>query len=251
MLTFIGLGLYDLDDISEKGLKEIRAADHIFLETYTSRLTGTDTGAMEALYGKPVGLLGREDVEQHPESFLALARGKDVVFLTGGDPMVSTTHIDLRIRAARLGIKTRIVHGASIVSAVSGLTGLQNYRFGKSCSLPFPHGTWCPSTPAEVIRQNLNEHLHTIVYLDIQDTRCMTIREAVDLLEPMAERAGFNIPCYIGIARAGSPDPVVSAGNAEKMRTGYFGGPLHILVVPGELHVMEREYLEIFAAYED
>jgi diphthine synthase len=26
-----------------------------------------------------------------------------------------------------------------------------------------------------------------------------------------------------------------------------FGGPLHILVVPGDLHLMEREYLETFA----
>ena len=41
MLTFIGLGLYDKNDVSEKGLLSIRNADHIFLETYTSRLMGT------------------------------------------------------------------------------------------------------------------------------------------------------------------------------------------------------------------
>jgi diphthine synthase len=251
MLTFVGLGLYDLDDISEKGLQKIRVAEFVFLDTYTSCLTGTSPEHMEDLYGKPVRLLGREDVEQNPETFLSLAKEKDVVFLTGGDPMISTTHIDLRIRAAKRGIETRIIHGASIVSAVSGLTGLQNYRFGKSCSLPFPHGTWSPTTPVEVIRKNLAERLHTIVYLDIQKNRHMTIHEAVDLLEPMSKRAGFDIPCYIGIARAGSINPVVCAGPAEKMRLTSFGPPLHIIVVPGELHVMEREYLEIFANYED
>ncbi len=41
MLTFIGLGLYDKTDVSEKGLLSIRNADHIFLENYTSRLMGT------------------------------------------------------------------------------------------------------------------------------------------------------------------------------------------------------------------
>ena len=32
MLTFIGLGLYDKTDVSEKGLIAIRDADHVFLE---------------------------------------------------------------------------------------------------------------------------------------------------------------------------------------------------------------------------
>ena len=38
MLTFIGLGLFDKEDVSEKGLRLIRGADSVFLEGYTSRL---------------------------------------------------------------------------------------------------------------------------------------------------------------------------------------------------------------------
>ena len=154
MLTFVGLGLYDLEDVSAKGLKAIRSADRVYLEAYTSLLTGTSPEEMVRYYGKELEVLKREDVEQHPEVFLSEALTKNVVFLTGGDPMVSTTHIDLRIRAAHMGVKTEIIHGSSIVSAVCGLSGLQNYRFGKSCSLPFPHGKWCPTTPAEVIGKN-------------------------------------------------------------------------------------------------
>ncbi|HJJ52667.1 MAG TPA: diphthine synthase, partial [Methanocorpusculum sp.] len=41
--------------------------------------------------------------------------------------------------------------------------------------------------------------------------------------------------------------PVVHAGDAEEMMQFDFGGPLHIMVVPAELHDMEREYLERFA----
>jgi len=108
--------------------------------------------------------------------------------------MISTTHADLRIRAHRRGIQTAIIHGASIASAVCGISGLQNYRFGKSCSLPFPEEHWYPLTPAEVIRKNLSLNLHTLVYLDIREDTCMTVHDAVPLLEEMSHRCDFSIP---------------------------------------------------------
>ncbi|MCK9630488.1 MAG: diphthine synthase [Methanoregula sp.] len=247
MLTFIGLGLFDKTDVSEKGLRLIWSADRVFLECYTSRLGGTTREELETFYGKQVTPLFRDDVEQHPDELLKEAQEKDVVFLCAGDPMVSTTHADLRMRAAARGIRTAIVHAASISSAVCGLSGLQNYRFGKSCSLPFPQKNWFPTTPLDVILQNLSLRLHTLVFLDIQEERYMTVPEAVGLLEQMAAERKAGIPLYVGIARAGSPEPVVRAGTADAIRAVDFGPPLHILVIPAELHDMEREYLEVFA----
>jgi diphthine synthase len=247
VLTFVGLGLFDKTDISEKGLKCIREADHVFLECYTSLLMGSSREELEAYYGKPVRPLFREDVEQHPDELLRLAKEGNVAFLCAGDPMVSTTHADLRMRAGARGIRTGIIHGASISSAVSGLSGLQNYRFGKSCSLPFPQKNWFPTTPFDVVEKNLAQNLHTIVYLDIQNERYMTVPEAVSLLEQMAAQKGAAIPLYVGIARAGSDNPVVRAGTGPVLAAAEFGLPLHILIVPAELHDMEREYLEMFA----
>ena len=247
MLTFVGLGLYDKTDVSEKGLASIRSADHVYLECYTSRLMGTTIEELSDYYGKPVHPLFREDVEQHPEAMLEKAEQNNVVFLCAGDPMVSTTHADLRMRAAARGIRTAIVHAASIVSAVCGVSGLQNYRFGKSCSVPFPQKNWSPTTPVDVILQNLTLRLHTLVYLDIQNERYMTVPEAVALLEDMAQKRGTPIPLYVGIARAGADEPVIIAGPAKKILAADFGPPLHILIVPAELHEMEREYLETFA----
>lgn len=249
MLTFIGLGLCDEYDVSVRGLEAIRSADAVFLEVYTSVLTGTTIARLEEYYGKPITPLCREDVELHPEPVLDAAATGNAVFLTAGDSMVATTHADIRIRAAERGIPTRIIHGASITTAVCGLSGLQNYRFGKSVSVPFPYGKWFPMTPIEVISANLAQNLHTLVFLDIQKDkeRYMKISEAVDLLEEQAARAGTAIPLYIGIARAGSDNPVVHAGDAEEMRSFEFGAPLHIMVVPGELHDIEREYLVRFA----
>jgi diphthine synthase len=247
MLTFIGLGLYDKTDISEKGLACIRSADMVYLECYTSRLMGTTIEELSGYYGRPVRPLYRDDVEQHPDALLTEAEERNVVFLCAGDPMVSTTHADLRIRAAARGIRTAIIHAASISSAVCGLSGLQNYRFGKSCSLPFPQKNWFPTSALDVILQNISLRLHTLVYLDIQDDRFMAVPEAVELLERMAADRKVTIPLYVGIARAGSEDPFVHAGTADAIRSADFGPPLHILVIPAELHDMEREYLEVFA----
>ncbi len=251
MLVFVGLGLYSWEDVSVHGLECIRAADVVYMEAYTSRLMGSTWEEMESAFQQPIRLLSRSDVEQSPEDLLREAERSLVVFCTGGDPMVSTTHTDLRLRAAKRGIPTRIIHGASIASAVCGLTGLQNYRFGKSCSIPYPSPSWAPTTPLETINVNQQMRLHTLVYLDITDDRCMTVAEGITQLEEMAGKRGTMLPpLLVGVARAGSPEPFVAAGTAERLKSIDFGPPLHILAVPADLHPVEEEYLRQFGAYE-
>lgn len=249
MLTFVGLGLYGKGDITLAGLACARNADLLFFEQYTSRLMGMTIPEMEGMFGKSVMVLGRREVEQDADVILVSARDRDVVLLTGGDPMVSTTHADLRLRAHTQGIATRIIHGPSIASAVCGITGLQNYRFGKSCSLPYPAGTWIPTSPFETILRNLEQGLHTLVYLDIQENRFMTVPEGIALIENMANLLCREPPAlYVGVARAGAQDQRVRAGSGTVLKDADFGPPLHILVVPADLHPVEREYLEAFAA---
>jgi diphthine synthase len=251
MLTFIGLGLFDEKDISVKGLEAVRAADLVYLETHTSRLAGTTLPAMERFYGRPVIPVTREDMEVDPGEILSRAREGEVALLCGGDPLVSTTHADLRLRAKAAGVRTRIIHGASIGSAVCGETGLQNYRFGKPTSIPFPSGSWFPTTPLSTILGNLDLHLHTLVFLDIQKDRFMTVNEGIGLLGEMARRISRPAPGFlVGVARAGSPDAFVAAGSPGSLAGLDFGPPLHILVSPADLHPVEREYLEAFTRYE-
>jgi diphthine synthase len=250
MLSFVGLGLFDEKDVSLKGLKAIRQADEVYVEFYTSRLMGTDQATMEALYGRPLTVLGREEVEQNPW-WLERARDKDVVFLTGGDTMVSTTHVDLRLRAHRLGIPVRLIHGSSIVSAVCGLSGLQNYRFGRAATVPYPYtssrgNTVISETPFDTVLQNLEMDLHTLVFLDIDlEKGYMTVREAVRLLLEVDGRRGGLLAgrLGVGIARAGSPAPVVKADYLPELGNYDFGEPLHILVIPASLHFVEAEAL--------
>lgn len=253
MLFFVGLGLYDERDVSVKGLEIIKSADAVYAEFYTSRLMGTTLERLEGFYGRKVITLSRSDVEGGP-AWLAEAQEKDVAFLVGGDPMVSTTHLDLRLRAEELGIRTHVIHSSTIASAVPGLTGLQNYRFGRSASIPFPYTARgkriVPETPYNVLVENMRHNLHTILYLDIQDGRYMTVNEGIEsLLETASEKGDIALAeaLGIGVARAGSMDACVRAGTLQSIKEFDFGGPLHILVVPGRLHFMEGRALEVLA----
>jgi diphthine synthase len=253
MLFFVGLGLYDEKDISLKGLEAVRAADAVYAEFYTSRLMGTSLEKLQSLYGKRVHLLSRPEVEVNP-AWLEEARNKDVAFLVGGDPMVSTTHLDLRLRALEMGIQTKVIHSSSIVTAVSGITGLQNYRFGRSTTVPFPYlargKRIVPETPYLVLKENLARNLHTMLFLDIQNERYMTVNEGSELLLEMeANSGGAVLPGLlgIGIARAGSEDADVKADLLCRLRDHDFGGPLHIMVVPAKLHFMEAKALVALA----
>jgi len=252
LLTFIGLGLFDEQDISIKGLNLIKKADAVYAEFYTSNLMGTTIEKLERLYGKKINILTREQVEQSPqETILKDAQVKDVVFLSVGDSMISTTHIDLRLRAYDEGIDTHLIHGASITSAICGLTGLQNYRFGKSATVPFPYTT-ISEVPYDTVMMNLNNNLHTLLFMDIQD-ECMTINQAIRLLLHVEHKKGRDKlanSLAVGVARAGSETPVVKANSMRKLKDYDFGAPLHVLVVPASIHFIEEEALHKFAGAE-
>ena len=51
----------------------------------------------------------------------------------------------------------------------------------------------------------------------------------------------------IGLARVGQDTQQIVAGRMEDLLTVDFGGPLHSFVISGELHVMEKEYLDVYS----
>ncbi|MCX9014779.1 MAG: diphthine synthase [Candidatus Methanoperedens sp.] len=250
MLTFVGLGLYDEKDITVKGLEAVRSADEVYAEFYTSHLIGTNIGKIEELYGRKLTVLKREEVEQEPV-WLKSAKDKNIVFLTGGDAMVATTHIDLRLRAKEMGIETAIIHAPSITSAISGLSGLQNYRFGKSATIPFPYTRndkkIISEAPYDTIKMNRKNDLHTLIFLDIDvEKGFMDIKTAVSLLLEIEGHRGEGVlekSLAVGIARAGSGSPGVHADYLENLKSYDFGGPLHSLIIPASLHFIEAEAL--------
>ncbi|MFB6125589.1 MAG: diphthine synthase [Halanaeroarchaeum sp.] len=248
MLTFIGLGLYDERSITVEGRDALRAADDVFAEFYTSLLIGAAVADLEAYHDVTIAVRDRAGVERDPEPILEAASAGDAAFLTAGDTMVSTTHVDLRLRAHERGIDTRVIHAPTAETAASSLTGLQNYRFGKATTLPFPwaHGAeGVPGSVVDTIEDNRSRGLHTLVYLDIKaaEGEYMDATTAADLL---ATHWDADAPGVV-VARAGSPDPVVAADSLGALAERSFGDPLHLLVLPGGLHHIEADALRELA----
>ncbi len=251
-LVFVGLGLHDETGISLKGLEEVKSAENVFIEIYTSILPNFSISRFEGISGKKLRIVSRKELEdENGEAVLKEAEKGKAVLLVPGDPLIATTHVALRLEAEKRGIKTRIVHGSSIVSAAMGLSGLHNYKFGKSVTIPFSENL--SETPYLVIGENLRRGLHTLCLLDInvEERRFLSIKEALEmLLNVEAERKNGTITIErlaVGIARAGSPNPKVKADFVKELLRYDFGEPPYTLIFPGKLHFMEAEALIAFA----
>jgi len=243
MLTFVGLGLYDERSVTVEGRGAIRDADRVFAEFYTSRLVGATLEELEAFHDATIEVRDRAGVEEDPGPILRAAEDGDAVFCTAGDAMISTTHVDLRLRAHERGIDTRVVHGTTAAAAAASLTGLQNYRFGKATTLPFPYGsTRVPQSVTDTIDANRERGLHTLVFLDIKAERDTDRFMTADLASELLAEA-YEDRLAVAVCRAGSPEPVVAADRLSSLADREFGDPLHLLVVPGDLHHVEREAL--------
>ncbi|HXX73435.1 MAG TPA: diphthine synthase [Candidatus Acidoferrales bacterium] len=252
-LIFIGLGLYDELGLSLRGQTEARACDYVFAEFYTNIMPGLNLDDLARMIAKPVVVLSRRDVEEDAEvKILSKAKSGRVAFLVAGDPMAATTHIDLRLRAERAGIPTRIVHGASIATAAAGVTGLQSYKFGRTVTVPVSKDNQLPESVYAALKANANAGLHSLVLLeiDVEANRWVTIAQALDQLLSFALQVKEPLirpeTLAIGLARLEAPDMIVRASTVSDLMALDFGRPPYCLIFPGRLHFVEAEALQIF-----
>lgn len=248
-LHLIGLGLHDATDITVKGLERVRSCDRVVAEFYTAMLAGTSNDELEEVLGCKVEVLDREGVELGGKDLVAAAKDQDIAFLTAGDPLAATTHTDLMVRARAEGVSVSVIHAPSIYSAAPGLLGLQHYKFGRTTTLVRPEDNWVPTSPFDAVAENHELGLHTLVLLDIkaheEPAYFMHGHEGLRLLLDLAERTEntwFNEDSQVGVvARAGSDTATVVTGTVSDLLEADLGGPLHCLVVPGDLQVVEEE----------
>ncbi|MDX1534000.1 MAG: diphthine synthase [Thermoplasmata archaeon] len=249
-LVFIGLGLYDLRDLTARALDEVRGCDLLFAEFYTSRLVRTSHDELESVLGREIRVLNRKEVEEG-QAVLDAARTYRVGFLAAGDSMAATTHVDLRLRAHRLGIPTRVVPGLSALTAAAGALGLQHYKFGRTTTLPIQETGYAPTSPYEVVETNRGAGLHTLALLDLKDDHAMTPKEGFESLLEMESRLSRGVveeetvACLAGAL--GSPEPTLKADRVKGLLGADPGPPPHSLVLPGPLHFMEVDALQAFA----
>jgi len=243
MLSLVGLGLWDEKDISIRGLEEVKKSDVVYAEFYTN-VWHNSINNLEEMTGKKITILKRSDVES--TKILGEAKTKNVCLLVSGDPLVATTHIDLILESRKQGIKTRIVHSSSIVSAV-GETGLQLYKFGKTVTIPFPDktGDVLPQSVYDSIKNNLSNGLHTLLLLDvdIENGKNLSVNDGLRILLKMDKEKLLDNKKLIVMSKTGSDEQKIFYDDIHELPKKQHELPA-VIILPGKLHFQEEEFLE-------
>jgi diphthine synthase len=250
-LTLISIGLTDHTDLSQRALQAAHDCDTLYAELYTMILD-TDTRRLSETIGKPVKGLPRGRLEEDSSTLIEEAQHRNIGVLVGGDALTATTHISLLLEAAKSGVKTRVVHGSSILTAVAE-AGLSPYKFGRTVTLPLPEKA-PPDTILSTLRENREHGLHTLVLLDLDtvNREAHTINRAIGILLDAHQPESYNEDTLtVGVARLGWEDQEIKADSAKNLTGHLFGDPPHALIVPGRLHFHEKEALRTLAGCPD
>jgi len=248
MLTLVGMGLWSLGDVPLKAYWELRKCDEVYAEQYTSFLQPGILSQLQAKIGvSRISVLSRTEVEDG-KKLLEKAKTKRIALLIAGDPLIATTHVSLLLDAKKKGIKTQVIHAASIYTAAAGEAGLQIYKFGKTVTLAKWREKHEPMTAYDVIDENLKRGLHTLLLVDIDEGSPLEQAEIFEIIRKMEARAKRGVldakRKIVVLSRVGSGEQKVSWGEIGKIQNEKLGKPPFVLIVPGELHFAEKDYLE-------
>ncbi len=235
MLYLIGLGLGSEKSLTLEGLEAAKKCECYF-ESYTSKYDSL--GGLEKLVGKRIKILRRNDVEEGSQKILDSAKSNDTAFFVIGDPLAATTHIYLAAEAKRQGIPIKIIHNASIFSAIAEC-GLQLYKFGRAATVPFGKQT---ESARDAVYGNRKFGLHTLLLLDLdaEKDKYMTVKEALEILleKKIISEKEKLIAAHI------SENSQIFYGTPEELMKKKIATP-SVLVLLGKLHFMEKEFLEL------
>ena len=251
-LVFVGLGMSGTDGMTVGALKALKECDKIYAEFYTSNLIGAEMSELEELIGKPIELLHRAQVEEEFQ-IIEDAKNMRVAFVTAGDTMMATTHIDLRIQAHEENIPVKMYYGVSVFVACPAALGLQHYKFGRTVTLPIYERNYRPKSPYDHIFENKKRGLHTMLLLDIREPEgiYMSAHDAIEWLLDSEEEWGEGLiddDTIICVAsQLGSPNEKIVTGYPRDLLKMDVGEPLSTLVLPGHLHFMESYALVKFS----
>ena len=250
-LYLIGCGLAP-DLITLRALTIAKEADHVYADSYTSRLLGDGLAELEELIGRKVEVLGRADLEENlMKRVLSLASTKRVALLVVGDPLVATTHNAVIVEAVKRGIEVEVIPGISIVPTALTMSGLMIYKMGRIATITYPvHGV-LSEHPYNVLKDNDKRGLHTLFLLEMDAEKgyYMRIHEAIEILYRLEEkrREGVVSPERLAVAVGALGDrerQKVCPGTLDELLRFDADVPHTLIVVSPKPHFMEEEALD-------
>ena len=243
-LSFVGLGL-GAKGITLEGVGEMVDADLVYLVYYSTPHEPQLLKQVQNAIVKSFTIVDRQFVEDGSK-ILSEAAAKKVALAVLGDPMVATTHNDLRVRAIRQGIEAKVIHSATVVSADASASGLHSYKFSRTVTVTRESVSKLAQA-YHILHENLLEGAHTLLLLeyDVQAGEGVTPADAMAgllLAEANFKRGVVGEGTFaLVLSRLGREDASMAAGTLAELSKREFGGPPHCLVVPGKLHFTEVE----------
>ncbi len=253
-LIFVGLGLGPRG-VSLEGLETLRLADRVYLEYYTSPHEPRMLDVLKKESGREITVVDRDFVEDGTR-ILSDAAEKIVVLAVQGDPMIATTHNELRTRAIKRDIDTKVVHAATIASAAASASGLHSYKFSRTVTVT-REAVGKLTQAYHILHENLLEGAHTLLLLeyDVQQGEGVSPSDAMQgllLAEASFKRNVVKDATFaLALSRLGREDARLSAGDFASLSKEDFGGPPHCLVIPGKLHFTEVEAISAIFTIEE
>jgi len=246
-LRFVGLGLGPRG-ISLEGLQELRQADVAYLEYYTNPHDPSLVRELEKQGVTNLTVVDRAFVEDG-KSILAEAKSKNVALAVPGDPMIATTHTELRVRAIKGGIPTRVVHSSTIATAAASSAGLHYYKFSRTVTIT-RESVRKLSQAYQILQQNLLEGAHTLLLLEYDVAAGEGVSPVDAFRGLLAAEANFKLGVVsprtfaIVLTRLGSEGERCIAGSLGDLEKGGFGEFPQSVIIPGSLHFTEVEAIE-------
>ena len=249
MLSFVGLGISGFESIPIEGLDAISKSDIVYLEQFTSPIGKSDLEKIQNAVKGEFRPAKRWLVEDGNE-ILEMAKEKNVVLLSYGDPYIATTHIELRTRAIENKTQTLSIHASSSLTSMIGECGLHFYKVGRIATIMSEMKSL--TTPYYVIYKNLIEGNHTVLLLEYNQDKDFFLdpKDALKGLlktEQGQRRKVLTESSYVIIAtRIGFKDQKIISGKISSLTNTDFGKPPHTVIIPGRLHFTESDALKLF-----
>ena len=166
--------------------------------------------------------------------------------LVGGDALAATTHMSILVEARKAGVPVKVIHGPSIFSAIAE-TGLHLYKFGRAVTIPYAQEGYEPTGFYDDIRKNLSLGLHTLILLDVKPPRYMTVLEGLETLLKIEKSKGSGVLTerkVVAACQLGGSGAIRYATPKQLMQDKSLEATPAVIIIPGELHFSEKEYLE-------
>lgn len=254
LLYFVGLGLGP-KGITVEGIEAIKDSTRAYIEYYTSPHDPQLLRTLTELTSKELIVVDRLFVE-NGEQILREAEEGTVSLLVPGDPMIATTHNDLRVRALKRGIRVKIVHSSTIVSAAPSISGLHYYKFGATIT-----ATKESVNSVEQIYNLLHKNLllgrHTMILLAFDSENGDSVLpsdvfKALIRCENNYKRNVISEDTFaIVLSRIAMKNQTLFAGKIKNMVSKDYGEHPHTIIIPGSLHFTEREAISAIFSLKD